>query len=227
MLLRICAATAAGALATQLAVAATTFVGTDVTATAFGADGPYTNSSAAETAFLGALASSTTEGFESFAAGSSLPLSVAFGTLSGGGSVITDTTFGDTAAAVGSQAFDSGGAVGGGGNFTFNLTTSANSFGAYYNDVGNIGNTLTFNLNGSIMAQFTVPSGGSSDMTYFGVLAGFTFNQIVFSSTISGDSNVLDNVTVGMAANVIPLPTAAGLASLGLLGLCVRRRRLA
>lgn len=221
----------------------TTFLGEDLTTNV--PFGTLTNTRAAQADFLSNLDGVSTESFETQALGSSGPFNLSFqgsagtigATASGSGISIQDDVFGigQIYATDGDQYLFASTDTSGGLSLTFDTPVAA--FGFTATDLSDRGATVVLNLsNGTstiVPLGNTVGSGASTDGSalFFGVIAlgGNTFTSVEFQITggDSFDSFGFDELTVGDfdQVSLVPLPTGAGLAALGLAIVGVRRRR--
>lgn len=239
--------TAALAVAALAGVASafpvTTFLGEDLTTSV--PFGTLTNTRAAQTSFLNNLSGVSTESFETQTLGAAGPFNLSFqgsagtigATASGTGISIQDDAFGlgQIYATDGDQyLFASTDSTGG---LTLTFDTPVAAFGFTATDLSDQGASVVLNLDNGTTTTVplgnTVGSAGSTDGSalFFGVIAQgtATFTSVTFQIASGGafDSFGFDELTVGDTDQVslVPLPTGAGLAGLGLAFVGTRRRR--
>ena len=233
------------ALVAGSAAAQTTFFGEDINPNP-GASGivtTLTNTRAAQSSFNNALAGNSTESFESFGVGATPPLGLSFtgsaGTitadLSGTGSV--QSTAGNAfgrAATDGNNYFETIATSSAATSFTITFGSPVAAFGFVGTDLGDFGSTVSLDLTNGGTTNVPIPTAAGTpngSALFFGVIAapGQDFLSITFNisaSTGAADVFGFDEMTVGDRSQVvIPLPTGAGLAGLGLLAVGARRRR--
>lgn len=116
--------------------------------------------------------------------------------------------------------------------FTVSFDTPISAFGFYATDIGDFGGQIILTLNDSVVSEIIVPntigSNGDTDpsVLFFGFITDEEFDMISFSSTAeNADGFGFDDMLFGTRGQIIPLPSASGMAFLGLAGLAARRRR--
>lgn len=122
-------------------------------------------------------------------------------------------------------------------NLRLDFNQPVNAFGFFGIDIGDFGGTLTLTTTGGLNMQFvvnhTVGSNGSTSgsVLFWGIIdAQMSFTSVQFSNNnASSDVFAFDDFTIGTLPQIIPLPTGAGLGSVGLIALggmgFARRRR--
>lgn len=240
-----------GLLAASGAQAYTTYSGIDNNGNPSVALAATPNSTAAELSFKSQLTGVGTETFESYDAGTSTPLAIAFpgagtATLLGGGNVSAvapGTTNGvgrySVPSATSSKFWEVG--AGAAGNFDVTFSGAIAAFGFYGIDIGDFAGTLTidlFDAANALVGSLAVPKAAENladgSVLYFGFIAanaGEQFTKVSFRTTAgTGDFFAFDNFTIGTQEQVcencaVPEPGSLALFSLGLLGLGLARRR--
>lgn len=205
--------------------------------------GPFTNSDAERSLFLGA-SGAITHGFGHQTLGASS------GTwLNGDGtwtltlasaSCCTASYTGVTKTQTGSatdgfQVYNNGGnstkwlgIEGVGSSVTFNNTTPTHSFGAYFSGLNGSGHVLEFTFNDGTDQTIYLPSNFNGGVLYWGITDTNAFNNFTITD-LSGDNFGIDGISFNSASvSATPLPASlplllSGLGGLGLLGL--RRKR--
>ncbi len=190
---------------------------------------------AARSAFFADLTGGVaTQTFESYAAGTGLPLTVPFqgagdATLSGTGMILSGRTGSDQFPISGTQFLDTN------GTFTLTFGTPIAAFGFYGTDIGDFAGALTLGLtDGSgVSSTLAVPdqtgrTANGSALYYGFVDTTDTYSSISFSGA-DGDVLGFDDFSVGSLAQVAasPVPEPASLAGMlaGLTGLGLLRIR--
>ena len=195
----------------------------------------YTN----QATFLAALASSTTENFEGFAAGT-----VITNQLSGITTVSTNGDNGSTQAQIGSIAAlpfpmtnglptssgdrflssELAGPVFATAGLNFALAANNDGVGFFVVDgvpLGNFGINL---FNGATLVDSAVFGPQTLPDSFIGVISTVAFNTVKIDAVNPGDSWGIDDLSIGSIGQV-PEPATLALFGLGLAGLAVSRRR--
>lgn len=197
---------------------------------------PLVNTRSAQSEFLAELSETRTDGLEAFTVDSIRPPTLDFGGSAGlvttsaiGGVVVADNArnSGSIAATDGSNYL----AIADNAGLRIDFDSPVSAFGFTATDLNDAGVELVFGLSGG--GTLAVPVGNASasgNALFFGVIAmqSVTFESVRFSVAGNGsmDAFGLDEITVGGPQFVvIPLPTGAGLAGLGLVLVATRRRR--
>jgi hypothetical protein len=129
--------------------------------------------------------------------------------------------------------------TGAGNDFVINFDDPVAAFGFYGIDVGDVGAQLTLTLAGGGAVQINIPhtvesggpnSGQNGSVIYFGYIdAANPFTSASFANVGGGggDDFGFDNMTIGSAQQVVPVPepTTPLLVATALLGLAWLRRR--
>ena len=202
-----------------------------------------TNANTAHTAFLSNLSGVQTQTFESYSAGTGLPLTVSFGVA--GNATLTDPSGGSAifSGNDGAGRFPISGSkyleTGAGSGFKITFSTPVSAFGFYGTDVGDFGGVLSLALAGASPTTLIVPattgSGGSTtgSVLYYGFYdTTNSFTSITFNNSGSGGVDVFgfDDFTIGTLQQVTPVavtpePTSLLLLSTGI-GAILSVRRL-
>lgn len=238
---------AAALMAVGSAHAYVTFSGIDTNGNA-GVQVAPTNTLAAQANFLSNLVGVGTENFESYTAGQNAAAvsPISFGaagnaTISGGGVIGVNPAGGTNGvgrySVPGGTKFWEVGA-GAAGNFDISFSNAIAAFGFVGVDIGDFAGTLQVELLDAANAQvglLNVPAAAQSvadgSILYFGIIAqnaAEEFSKVRFLTTTgTGDFFGFDSMTIGTKEQVVPVPTPATLAlvGLGLIGLGVSRRR--
>jgi len=199
------------------------------------------NSAAAEAAFLANLVGVGTETFESYAAGTTTPLGIAFSgagtaTIYGSGQVYSQPV---GTAGAGRYSVPSGSTTKYweavyGADFYVQFSAPVAAFGFYGIDIGDFGGTTSIQLTLSGGGTVTLPisnagTGAYGSVLYFGFYDPVnTYTRIDFVNVGGDDIFAFDNFTVGALEQVNPVPDPGSslmLLGLGLIGLGVWRRR--
>lgn len=199
-----------------------TFFGEDINKAGDPLTATPTKSNAAHNAFFSNLQGTQTQTFESYSAGTQLPLTISFG--SAGNATLTDPT-GGSAIESGNDGYGrfpiSGSnylETGAGSGFTLTFSAPIAAFGFYATDVGDYGGSLSLALGGAhpqtVNVGNTVGSGGntSGSALYFGFYDTTNpFTSIMFNNTGSGGIDVFgfDDFTIGSVSQVVPVPVTA------------------
>lgn len=225
--------------------AQTTFFGEDKRWALTNTSTVGTNSEAQRQLFLNNLVGVGTESFESFAAGSTTPLNLAFSgagtaTLSNNGTVSTNAGGAGRRPTDGSKYWDLSTGTGG-SQFSIQFSSYIAAFGVYGVDVGDFGDQLTLSFySGGFLVDTWSPThglGGSvngpndGNLNFFGYINTNTlYNEIRFSSTSLTQQNPdfwgFDQMTIGSVEQVrVSEPSALALLGVGFAALAWRRRR--
>jgi hypothetical protein len=205
--------------------------------------GPFTNSNAAEAAFLAAAGSKgsvATETFEAKAVGYYSPVAITNGTityatpdLGVGLSGINNTTYGNVYGFnvtpggekwLGFPAFFNSAA-------TFTFTTPTKSFGFYTTGIQSAYTTLlqVTQLDGT-SATYTLPINSNGGVSFFGIVDTVAFTSVKISQTNTpGFADLWGIDDISYNTSLVPEPAAWALmiVGLGLVGAASRRRRSA
>ena len=233
----------AGAAVATLALAAagaasagtTTYVGQDDGAPI---GGPFTNSSAAQTAFFaGASGPMVTENFDSQPVGDTGSLSIAGGaslTYTGpafgnGFSGVSSTTFGNL---YGFDVSDGGAGQWLGfpnGSATFTFAGPSNAFGFWLTGVQTVFTaSITVDFNDGASQSFAAPINVNGGAAFFGVTDTASFASVTINSDTGNDAWGIDSVSYNGSAGVPePASWALMIAGFGLAGAALRQRRTA
>jgi len=215
------------------------FFGEDVETSGDPTTATPTNSNAARASFFSNLMGVGTEGFESFATGTTLPLTIMF--MGAGSATLIDPTNssaifsgndgGGRFPVSGSQFLETGA----GSGFTLTFSSPIAAFGFFGTDVGDFGGALSLGLTDASGNMSTLNVGntlGSNASTSGSVLYfGFydltdTYKSITFNNAGSGGVDVFgfDDFSIGSRAQVTPEPGTILLIASGLLALSLIRR---
>ncbi len=198
--------------------------------------GPFTNSNAAQTSFLGAATGFgpvTTQTFDSIPVGTaanggtfsipgaSVTLNTPYGAPFGGvQSSVSGNLYGFPISGANFLAFDDGSA-------TFNFTKASNSFGFYTTGVQTeFTSTFTATFNDGASETLNIPINVNGGASYFGFTDTSSFTSVTITN-ISYDAWAVDNVSFNAA---VPETSTwammlAGFAGIGFLG--YRRNKVA
>lgn len=201
------------------------------------------NSNAAHDAFFSNLTGTNTQTFESYAAGTTLPLTISFGAA--GNATLTDASGGGVieSGADPNGYFPISGtkflATGSGRGFTITFSSPISAFGFYGTDVSDVGATLTLALTGTNPINLTVPAtvGTNGSTSGSALYYGFydlsnTYTSITFNNTGGPGTDVFgfDDFTIGninqVTPTVTPEPSSFILLGSGLTAVWCGRRRL-
>ncbi len=195
-----------------------TFFGQDVNHSGDPTTATPTNSTAAHNSFFANLSGVQTQTFESYSAGTTLPLTVSFGTA--GNATLTDPTNSSfiESGNDGSGRFPISGSqyleTGAGSGFTINFSAPISSFGFYGTDIGDFGGILTLGLQGtstqSLVVPATVGAGGSTSgsVLYYGFYdMNNTYTSISFLNSGSGGVDIFgfDDFSIGSLSQITPV----------------------
>jgi hypothetical protein len=240
-------ATAAACFATSAQAAIAVFSGQDD-----GAEigGPFTNSAAAEAAFLaaaGGVGTIATETFETQALGYYSPLALAGGTLSyvapdlgTGFSGVSDTTFGKLygfnvtqggSRWFGFPSFLPSGAA------TFTFTGQTKAFGFYTTGVQtSFTAAIIVSLIDGSTSSFNLPLNVNGGVSYFGIVDDTPFTSVsIVNTSQPGQSDAwgIDNISYNLVLrphdDIVPEPASWAMLVMGfgLVGATMRRRKAA
>jgi hypothetical protein len=195
----------------------------------------HPNADAARDDFIFALSGVGTEDFEvGHSTGATAPLVVTFPGSSG---AITATILGSGAIStvpsgtngVGRYPISGNNYWEGTESFSITFSKDIAAFGFYGVDIGDFDGNLTVTYVDGATTTLTVPNstniaGGS--VLYYGFIdSDHLFNELTFGNTAAGvDFFAFDDFTIGDIGQVVPEPTTLWLLSIGLLGLCAKRR---
>lgn len=235
------AALAAGAF--PMLASTVTFFGEDIETSGDPNTATPTNSNAARTNFFSNLTGVGTEGFESFSAGTSLPLTITF--MGAGSATLTDPTNSSDIVSGndGAGRFPVSGSkfleTGAGSGFTLTFSSPISAFGFYGTDVGDFGGALSLGLKDASGNTSTLNVGNtlgdngstSGSVLYFGFYdTTDTYTSITFNNLGSGGVDVFgfDDFSIGSRAQVTPSPEPGTtlLIGSGLVALFLVRKKL-
>jgi len=222
-----------------------TFFGEDVEKSGDPNTATPTNSNAAKASFFSNLTGVGTQTFESYAPGTSLPLTIGF--MGAGSATLTDPT--NTSLIVsgndGAGRFPISGSnyleTGAGSGFTLTFSSPIAAFGFYGTDVGDFGGALSLGLTdamgntSSLNIGNTLGSNGSTSgsVLYFGFYdTTDTYKSITFNNVGSGGVDVFgfDDFSIGSSAQVTPStspePGTYLLMATGLLAVLIFRKKV-
>ncbi len=220
-----------------------TFFGEDVNHSGDPAQASLTNANTAHDQFFSNLTGVETQTFESYSAGTGLPLTVSFGVA--GNATLTDPSGGSfiTSGNDGAGRYPISGnkylETGAGSGFTITFSSPISAFGFYGTDIGDFGGVLTLGLTGADPETLVVPATAGSNASTSGsnLYFGFydttnTFTSITFNNTGSGGVDVFgfDDFTIGNIEQVTPTsptpePSTFALLGTGVLALAGAARR--
>lgn len=206
--------------------------------------GPFTNSSAAEAAFLaaaGAVGNVTKETFETQALGYYSPIAINGGSLSyvapdfgpgfsGISNITNGNLFGFNVTAGGSQWFGFPSFLPSGiATFTFNSPTK--SFGFYTTGVQTqfTAAIIVSQIDGNQQA-FNLPLNVNGGVSYFGLVDTMAFTSVsIVNTSQPGQSDAWGIDDISYNSSIVPEPAswAMLIAGFGLVGAAARRRRTA
>lgn len=191
------------------------------------------NSDNANTMFLSHLTGVGTEDFESFANNTSGPLAVDFGiagtaTLSGSGNIENSGGSGRFATS-GTQYWETN------EDFVIDFSTAVSAFGFFGTDIGDFAGQITLDFLSGSTTSFTVDNtinARNGSLLFWGIIdEANPFTKITFGNTNRSDYFGFDDMTIGVASQVIdrniPEPTTLALLGLGLAGIRLSRNKKA
>ncbi len=195
-------------------------------------NGSQANSMAASTSFQSNLTGVGTEDFESFAPNTSGPIAIDFGvagtaTLSGNGDIGSGGGSGRFATS-GTQYWETN------DDFVIDFSVAVVAFGFFGTDIGDFGGQITLDFLSGGTTQFTVDntvSAPDGSLLFWGVIdEANPFTRITFGNTNSSDWFGFDDMTIGVASQVVPtnpvpVPATLALFGLGLAGLGFARKK--
>lgn len=199
----------------------------------------------ARNAFASNLSGVGTETFESQTFNATAPLNLTFpGSSSSIGALLEGTgRVSNTADTVNAGRFNTTGANGAPaagqwwsveGEFTVTFSTAVSAFGFYGTDIGDFNGRLTIDLTdiNDVVTSFVVDhtiSGNNASLLFWGFVdSGNSYKKVTFGNTAPGtDFFGFDDMIVGDAGQVVPLPEPSTIALLGacLIGAAAARRR--
>jgi len=209
----------------SMASQATVFFGEDLSPGVSSA-----NSATANASFLAGLSGVGTEDFESFAVGTSGPLAVDFGiagtaTLSGSGDISTGVA--GRFPTSGSKLWETN------SDFTIEFSEAVSAFGFYGTDISDFAGQITLDFINGTTTSYIVDStigAPNGSLLFWGIIdTANAFTSVTFDNTNGSDYFGFDDMTVGIASQVVGVPEPGSLAliGLGLAGLGFTRRKKA
>ncbi len=237
----IISAAAATCLATSAQAAITVFSGQD---DGVAVGGPYTNSAAAEAAFLaaaGGVGTVATETFETKPLGYYSPIPIVGGTLSyvapnfgPGLSGVSDGTFGNV---YGFNVTSGGSKWFGFPNFlpssvaTFTFSGPTKSFGFYTTGVQTAFTaSIVFSLVDGSQSSFSLPLNANGGASYFGVVDTTAFTSVsIVNTSKPGFADLWGMDDISYNTSLVPEPASWAMLVMGfgLVGATLRRRKVA
>jgi hypothetical protein len=181
----------------------------------------WPNAAAAEAEFLSHLSGVGTEDFESFAGGTTAPLSIDFG-AAGNATIYGDGSISDVPSGTnGVGRYPISGAKYWEVTQTFYIefTQPIAAFGFYGTDIGDYSGQVVVELVNGGNRTYTIPNttnGSGGSVLFYGIIEddpGLQFTRVNFGNTAAGtDYFGFDDFTIGTLEQVGPSPTVGGTA---------------